>query len=121
MEAAILKSAEKLFMEKGFAGASTTMIAKEAGCNQALVHYYFRTKDNLFDAIFEKKMGLFISGLLSQSSDHLTFEEKLTQKIEAHFDMIESNPSLPLFFFHEIQSNPQRLKSIVEKLAIDDI
>ena len=52
----ISKAAEKLFLEKGFASTSTTEIAKEAGCNQALVHYYYRKKDLLFTAIFEKKM-----------------------------------------------------------------
>jgi AcrR family transcriptional regulator len=59
MEQSILDAAEKLFLEKGFAATSTTQIAKEVGCNQALVHYYFRTKDNLFNRIFEKKFSDF--------------------------------------------------------------
>ena len=54
-EQLILKVAERLFLEKGFAMTSTTEIAKEVGCNQALIHYYFRTKDNLFNVIFENK------------------------------------------------------------------
>ena len=116
MEEAILLSAENLFMEKGFSGTSTTMIAKDAGCNQALVHYYFRTKDKLFDAIFEKKIMLFISGLTSISNEHLSFEEKLKNKIEFHFDLIDANPSLPLFFFNEIKSKPERLKNIIQQM-----
>ena len=48
MEQQILQCAEELFLEKGFSLVSTTDIAKKAGCNQALVHYYFRTKENLF-------------------------------------------------------------------------
>ena len=59
MEKLILEAAEKLFLEKGFDLTSTTQIAKEAGCNQALVHYYFRTKDNLFNMIFESKFNAF--------------------------------------------------------------
>ena len=53
MEKAILEAAETLFLEKGFDATSTTQIAKAVGCNQALIHYYFRTKENLFDTIFE--------------------------------------------------------------------
>ena len=52
MEIQILETAEKLFLEKGFASTSTTEIAREVGCNQALVHYYFRTKENLFNTIY---------------------------------------------------------------------
>jgi AcrR family transcriptional regulator len=58
MEQAILEAAEKLFLEKGFASTSTTQIAREVGCNQALVHYYYRTKENLFNTIFENKFKL---------------------------------------------------------------
>jgi len=55
-EQQILQSAEELFLEKGFSNTSTTEIAKRAGCNQALVHYYFRTKENLFQQIFLSKL-----------------------------------------------------------------
>ena len=59
MEQAILETAENMFLNKGFAATSTTQIAREVGCNQALVHYYFRTKENLFNVIFEQKFKLF--------------------------------------------------------------
>ena len=52
VEEQILRAAEELFMEKGFDAVSTTDIARKVGCNQALVHYYFRTKDNLFLQVF---------------------------------------------------------------------
>jgi len=64
MEGEILKKAEKLFLEKGFAMTSTVEIAKAAGCNQALVHYYYRTKENLFRHIFAKKMELMIGAMM---------------------------------------------------------
>ncbi|MBX2841281.1 MAG: TetR/AcrR family transcriptional regulator [Flammeovirgaceae bacterium] len=114
MEFAILKAATKLFLEKGFKATSTTEIAKEVGCNQALVHYYYRTKDKLFDAIFEKKIMVFIGSLLKIGHEELSFEEKLTKKIESHFDVIKEDPRLPLFFFSEINSNPKRMESIKE-------
>jgi len=74
MEQTILEVAERLFLEKGFALTSTTEIAKEAGCNQALVHYYFRTKDNLFNTIFEQKFRMLFEHLYaSQSLEDIPF------------------------------------------------
>ena len=54
-EQSILKAAEKEFLKKGFSGSKTTEIAKEAGVTHAMLHYYFRTKENLFNKVFEEK------------------------------------------------------------------
>ena len=93
MEEAILEAAERLFLEKGFTSTSTTEIAKAAGCNQALVHYYFRKKDLLFTAIFEKKMRGFVSELLQISEEEIPFEEmsreELLKKIDEFYDLIK--------------------------------
>lgn len=116
MEQLILEAAENLFLEKGFAMTSTTEIAKVAGCNQALVHYYFRTKDQLFDAIFEQKVYLFMSTFLEIDSKELSFEERLKRKIEAHFDLLTANPKLPFLFVNELNTNPKRIDTVKEKL-----
>jgi len=79
-EQMILETAERLFLRKGYAMTSTTEIAREVGCNQALVHYYFRTKDRLFEAIFEKKVRLFVSTLLQVTHEEVPFEEKLKRR-----------------------------------------
>jgi TetR/AcrR family transcriptional regulator len=112
MEQAILQAAEQLFLEKGFALSSTTEIAKRAGCNQALVHYYFRTKDKLFDAIFEKKAKIFFADVIQISDTAPSFEEGLRRAIEAHFDMIRANPHLPFLIVNELTTNPARIESI---------
>ncbi len=117
-EQVILEAAEKLFLEKGFAMTSTTEIAKAAGCNQALVHYYFRTKEKLFEAIFEKKMRTFVAPFLQNSDNNISFEERLTQLIEAHFDLLKENPKLPFLVFNELLTNPTRLESLKGKLAV---
>ena len=116
-EKAILKAATRLFLEKGFKATSTTEIAKEAGCNQAMVHYYFRTKDRLFEAVFADKFQGFVSSIMDISKGDLPFEEKLTEKIGAHFDMLLRNPKLPLLFAYELNTNPKRLEAIKEKLG----
>ena len=57
-EAAILKAAEEEFLTKGYAGARTTEIAKVAGVSHTMLHYYFRTKENLFNCVYEQKVKL---------------------------------------------------------------
>ena len=73
MEEAILDAATRLFLQKGFKATSTTEIAREAGCNQALVHYYFRTKERLFEAIFQQKIKFFVGALLDIGEEDLPF------------------------------------------------
>jgi AcrR family transcriptional regulator len=115
----ILEAATRLFLQKGFKATSTTEIAVEAGCNQALVHYYFRTKERLFEAIFKKKIQYFIGALLELDEEDISFEQKLIRKIESHFEAIRVNPGVPLFFFSELSSNPKRIGSI--KSSIGDL
>jgi AcrR family transcriptional regulator len=98
-EQAILDAAEELFLENGYAKTSTTAIARKAGCNQALVHYYYRSKENLFGLVFRQKIGIFMSFFLQVSNEDLPFEEKLTKRIGAHFDMLRANERLPVLFF----------------------
>jgi AcrR family transcriptional regulator len=117
MEEMILKVATGLFLEKGFAATSTTEIAKKAGCNQALVHYYFRTKDRLFEAIFQSKIKFFIGPLLEIGKEDIPYEHKLAKKIESHFDAVHANPKLPLFFLSELSSNPGRIEAIKKVLG----
>jgi len=116
LEQLILETAEKLFLEKGFAMTSTTEIAKKVGCNQALVHYYFRTKENLFQSIFAKKIRLLLSSIIENSQKDISFEEKLKAKIESHFEMIRANPRLPFLVVNELTTNPERINSLKEKI-----
>ena len=117
MEQTILESATELFLKKGFKATSTTEIAKEAGCNQALVHYYFRTKDRLFEAIFQQKVKFFVGALLDIGKEELPFLEKLEKKVISHFEAIESNPRLPLFFLNELSANPDRIETIKQAVG----
>jgi AcrR family transcriptional regulator len=117
MEQTILHMAERLFLEKGYAMTSTTEIAKAAGCNQALIHYYYRTKENLFEAIFEKKAAVFFEGFTTIDAASSSFEESLRRKIEAHFDMVRANPQLPFLIINELTTNPGRIESIKERIG----
>jgi AcrR family transcriptional regulator len=115
-EKAILDAAEKLFLEKGFSMTSTIEIAKEAGCNQSMVHYYYRTKDKLFDAIFENKANLIINTIISNWNSEIPIKENLKNAIEAHFEILRENPKIPFLIFNELTTNPERFKKIVDKI-----
>ncbi|MDA3955532.1 TetR/AcrR family transcriptional regulator [Oceanispirochaeta sp.] len=117
MEQLIIESAEDLFMEKGSASTSTTEIAKKAGCNQTLVHYYFRTKEKLFQAIFERKIKAFLTVFEDIGNMDLPFEEKLKRIIDNHFELISVNSRLPFFILNEMTTNPSRIGILKEKFA----
>ena len=117
MEQTILEVAERLFLEKGFALTSTTEIAKNVGCNQALVHYYFRTKDNLFNTIFEQKFRMLFENMYaSQNFGNISFSEKVRHAVESHFDLLTNNPKLPLLVATELSRLPENLKNLRAKL-----
>jgi TetR/AcrR family transcriptional regulator len=117
MEERILSSAERLFLEKGNLLTSTTEIAKDAGCNQALVHYYFRTKDRLFAAIFEKKATLFFRQFIEIDESNLPFMERLRHKISSHYDFLLENPKIPFLLINEFITNPARIQAVRERIG----
>ncbi len=112
LESLILKSADELFLEKGFSGTSTTDIAKHVGCNQALVHYYFRTKENLFLQVFNDKVETILATLQKPLlQQNVGFNEKLRNAIGAYFDFLTANSRLPFFVINELLCNKERLQS----------
>ena len=109
-EQKILLSAEEEFMAKGFAGARTVEIAQKAGVTHAMLHYYFRSKEMLFDRIITDKFNQIIDSVVSNFSDYsLPVEERLAKGICAHFDFLVANPGLPRFLLSEID----RLDSVL--------
>ena len=119
MEQSILDAAEKLFLENGFKSTSTTQIAKEVGCNQALVHYYFRTKDNLFNRIFEKKFGDFFQVIFDTTQlEQLDFKQKIRHICESHFDLLNKNPKIPMLILNELSRRPDHIELLREKLHV---
>lgn len=104
-EKLILEAAEAEFLEKGYGKSRTTEIAKRAGLNHAMLHYYFRTKENLFEVVFRKKAELMSEIILFRLKQDLPFLEKIKKGIEDHFDFIATNDKLPNFIFSEIRSD----------------
>jgi len=116
-EQAILEAAELEFLDKGFESAKTTKIALLAGVTHAMLHYYYRTKENLFNKIFDEKIALIKNSLFVFFDDaDMPFQEKVKCSIEAHFDFLRANDKLPRFVINELIFKPKRLALLEGKI-----
>lgn len=118
-EQKIIASAEKLFYQKGKAGTSMQDIADDAGINRTLLNYYFRSKDQLFEAVFRNAMSHFVPNLAAMLHSHMTFRDYVSQLIETVIDAMLENPQIPIFVLQELSSNPDRMPEIIKEMGID--
>lgn len=115
----ILQAAEAEFLAKGFAGARTTAIAEAAGVTHAMLHYYFRTKDKLFERILNEKIQLVRDIMLFGMGDPAKpLAERITTTVERHFDFLAANPSLPRFMINEVFGNAERMALITDQMRL---
>ena len=117
-EQQILASAEQEFLTKGYDGARTTSIAQAAGVTHAMLHYYFRTKEQLFERIVDEKFETMSHSMFAiMGAPSLPIVERIKGGIEAHFDFIAANPLLPRFVINEIISRPERYKLLYKRVG----
>lgn len=115
-EQEILAAAEHEFLTKGYDGARTTSIAQTAGVTHAMLHYYFRTKEQLFERIVDEKFAQMSHSMFAILGDpSLPIIERLKGGIAAHFDFIAENPQLPRFVINEIVSRPERYEVLYKR------
>lgn len=103
-----MDAAEQLFFEHGFALTSTTDIARLAGCNQALVHYYYRSKENLFRQIFLRQVNGILRVVRTTLTDQTDFQEMVRNGIAIYFEALSKQPNLPHFVINELVNNQER-------------
>ena len=118
-EQKIIASAERLFYQKGKAGTSMQDIADDAGINRTLLNYYFRSKDQLFEAVFRNAMSHFVPNLAAMLHSDMTFRDYVSQMIETIIDTMLENPQIPIFVLQELSSNPDRMPEIIKEMGID--
>ena len=117
-EEKIKEAARKLFTERGFAAVKTRDIAEEAGINLALLNYYFRSKQKLFDLIMVENFQIFIEKLIPiMSNEDISLEDILTQITGTYIDMLKQNPDLPFFILNEMRSQSSQLEFVREKMT----
>ncbi|MDK2909409.1 MAG: TetR/AcrR family transcriptional regulator [Bacteroidales bacterium] len=118
-EQAILEAARKVFVEKGFDGARMQEIADEAGINKALLHYYYRSKEKLFETVFlEAFIKVVPSVLVILNSDEPLFN-KIERFVSNYLDVLAENPIIPGFILHELAHNQKRIGSLIRGTGIN--
>ena len=105
-EERILAAARKVFISKGMAGARMQDIADEAGINKALLHYYFRSKERLFETIFKELSLQFLPRINSLFESELSLFQKIETFCDVYISKMLENPFLPLFIVNEINKQP---------------
>jgi AcrR family transcriptional regulator len=107
-EKRILDAARKVFIQKGYAGARMQEIADEAEINKALLHYYFRSKDKLFEVIFKESFGKLIPRLAFTFREKVPLALKIERFVTAYISVVLDHPYLPVFVLSEIHRNPDQ-------------
>ena len=107
-EERIKAAARKVFHQKGYAGTRTRDIAEEAGINHAMLNYYFRSKEKLFEIVMMETIGQFFKGVGVILNDESTsLEEKIERVVANYIDLLLEEPELPIFMFNEVRANPE--------------
>ncbi|HEY9364275.1 MAG TPA: helix-turn-helix domain-containing protein [Chitinophagaceae bacterium] len=115
-EEKIIEAARKVFTQKGYSATRTRDIAEEAGLNLALLNYYFRSKEKLFEIVMMEKMLKFFGVMAPVLNDAATtLENKVKVIAEKYTELLLENPDLPLFILSEIRNSPRQFLSIVQK------
>lgn len=111
----IRQKAKVLFFQKGVLNATTQEIADEAGVNRALIHYYFRSREQLLDTLMEEIVSEKKSRVRPILTSNLPFREKISAYIENILDHGMRYPYIENFIISEIARNPEKVKMLCFK------
>ncbi|QAA80527.1 TetR/AcrR family transcriptional regulator [Aequorivita sp. H23M31] len=106
-EGQILEAAKEVFERKGMEGARMQQIADEAGINKAMLHYYYRSKQLLFEAVFKNAFALLAPQLNKVLNDDSSIEDKVKKFTSNYITFISEHPYLPNFIVQELNRNPK--------------
>lgn len=117
-EELIIEAAKKIFVQRGLAGARMQDIADEAGINKAMLHYYYRSKEKLFEIVFNEALGKIIGRLGQIVIDpELPLEQKIRDLVESYITGVAETPYLPIFVINEINQRPDLLIQRMQSLS----
>lgn len=118
-EEKIKNAARVVFHNKGFAATRTRDIAEEAGINLALLNYYFRSKEKLFDIIMLESMKNFFKSISEVfNNEQISLDNKIEKLAISYIDLLIANPNIPLFLMSELKMQPDEL---VAKMGMKEI
>lgn len=102
----IKEAARKVFLRKGFSATRTRDIAEEAGINLALLNYYFRSKQRLFEEVMKEKIQTLLKTIIPVLQDSTTtLEEKIDQIVSNYITVLSKNNDLPIFVLNELRKD----------------
>lgn len=114
-EKRILQSAKEIFHKKGLQGARMQEIADAAGINKAMLHYYYRSKDKLFEAVFNDAAGQFFPKVFELLNSEMPLFKKIEYFVENYIEMLIQNPFMPVFILTEISQNPEHFAKVFDE------
>jgi len=108
-EERIKEAARKVFTEKGYAATRTRDIAEASGINLALLNYYFRSKEKLFEIIMKENIQLFVQGVKEiLNHEESSLRQKMEQLVVYYIDMLLKHPHVPMFVISEMRQDPNK-------------
>ncbi len=102
-------------------GARMQEIADEAGINKALLHYYFRSKDKLFTAVFKESVFKLFPNIVELLKSDIFLFDKIRLFVDNYIDIINANPLLPSFVIHELSRNPETVVEMIKSSGINPV
>lgn len=120
LEERIIDAANSVFMEKGYTDACMSEIAERVGINRPGLHYYFRTKDKMFNAVF----GMIVASVIPKFQDIITNRDlslsvRVEQIVDVYYNLLQENPYLPLFMLREIDRDVDFLLKTFSDLKVE--
>jgi AcrR family transcriptional regulator len=116
-EEKIFLAARDVFHEFGYEGARMQEIADRANINKAMLHYYYRSKEKLFEAVFRVSAMKVLPRVIGIVRSKRSLPEKVTAIVHAYIDLLRANPHLPGFVIQELRRNPGGLRRFIGKQA----
>ncbi|PCH70672.1 MAG: TetR family transcriptional regulator [Bacteroidales bacterium] len=110
----ILKAAKKIFAQKGLSGARMQEIADEAGINKALLHYYYRSKEKLFEQVFDAALKKMLRPVIAFLADDSELFQKIRNICHHYYSVLLEFPFIPNFVINEVSTDPTRIIKMME-------
>lgn len=114
VESLIKTAAKKIFARKGFSGARLQEIADEAGIGRTSLHYYYKSKNKLFDAVISEKLVEIKNRFSNLDIHHLSLEDKLIHCTRTYFSKAMSDPDLDIFLLNEFNRRPEKMMTLIQ-------
>src|SRR6185295_13852214 len=112
-QARILDAAHAVFLRRGTTGARMQDIATEAGVNQALLHYYFRSKEQLSESVFRRAAAQLLPRVIEVIASEVRLEEKVARVVRLELDHLSRAPYLPGYIISELHHHPDRVRQLL--------